>query len=122
MLKNDENFCNRWKAILKCSYDLMLLVIEQSMATVETMAAETDTLQDSLKNKKQPKEYEDKLKQLEIDLDNFEKKMRYEVKIHKFERGKKDYSNSKVYNWTYREKTRKRVTSADSELKTTDGD
>lgn len=122
MFKNDENFCNKWKAILnKCSYDLMLLVIEQSIATVEITNTEIDTLQDTLRAKYQPNDFDEKLKQLEMEVNNFEKKTR-ETKLRKFERDKRDFNNSRVYNWTFTDKVKKRVTWADSDLETTDGD
>lgn len=64
MFRNDEQFCSKWMAILnKCAYDLMLLVIYQSMTTAAA-TTEIDTLTESLKAQTELKPFEDKMHQL----------------------------------------------------------
>lgn len=53
------------------------------MSVVATTMAEIDTLTDHLKAKIEPKAWDDKLQQLKLDLEAFEKKMK-DVKLHKF--------------------------------------
>lgn len=123
MFRSDEQFCSKWMAILnKCAYDLMLLIIEHSMSTVASTTSDIDTLLDNLKSQAELEPFEEKLRQLQIDLDNFKKNMK-ETKLRKFERDRKDYKNARVYNWTYERKNRKRVTWGEnsySDIETTD--
>lgn len=124
MFKSDESFCARWMAILnKCSYDLMLLVIEQSMAVVENTTGEIETLTENLKGKTETNEFDDKRKQLTSELESLEKKLK-DTKIRKLERDKNDYKTKRVYNWTFNKLTqKKKVTwgeSTYSDFETTD--
>lgn len=93
------NFKNKWEAILnKCSFDLMLLLIEEAKKDREALKGEIEDLQKTIA------QYEDceHIKQLELklkeDLQQFTQKLKQE-KLRKFKRDDLDYKKGNVYTW-----------------------
>lgn len=61
MFQEDEEFKNKWAAILnQCSRDLMLLIIEKSKEQTATLKEEIDKLQEKFKTQCSSEQYEKK--------------------------------------------------------------
>lgn len=113
MFKDNSAFNQKWRAILnKYSMDSILLIMEQSMATVAENDLEIETIKMKLQNDMDAESFANKFKKIQEEADALEKFMR-DFKIRKFRRDKRDYTNYRVYNFTTRSKP-KRVTWAEN--------
>lgn len=126
MFRDNEAFLNKWKAILnKCSRDLTLLIMEQSIAIASENDTEIDTLKARLESENDKDTFESKFKKLQEEVSLLEKNIR-ELKMRKFRRDQRDYNNQNVYtfNLTPLVKT-KRVTWGDmtyTDIDSTEGE
>lgn len=67
MFRDDVAFGAKWKAILtQCSYDLMLLIMEQSMAGVTKVDLETDQLKNKLQDEVEQDIFSSEMKKLRM--------------------------------------------------------
>lgn len=126
MFKDDEAFNAKWKAILnKCSVDLMLLIMEQSMARVSTNEVEINELKTKLENETDTDVFNNKFHKIKDEVDALEKNMR-EFKLQKFRRDARYYNNDNIYNFrSGPRKKPKRVIWADnnfSDIDSAEGD
>lgn len=65
MFKDNDPFVQKWKAILnKCSSDLMLLIMEQSMQIASTNEKEIEEMKNELQNDHDLDTYNNKLKKI----------------------------------------------------------
>lgn len=104
LFQDDENFKSRWAAILnQCSRDLMLLIIERTKEEVEKIKEEVTSIQEGFKAQLPESNYDKKLADLESIVKDFETQTK-QIKIKKFRRDRKDYSQGKVYLWLYEKK------------------
>lgn len=118
LFEGKDEFKEKWIAILnKCSYDLMLLLIEESLTETNKLTQEIVTLEENLKKSSNEIETFDKnLKDLKNKISGFENKIR-ETKIKKLQRDGRDYLQNQVYKWLERPRSNvktKRVTWADN--------
>lgn len=98
MFKSNDTFLQKWKAILnQCSTDLMLLIMEYALQTVEDSSKEITDLESKLQNDNES-EFENKMKKIKEEIDALERNMK-EFKIRKYKRDTKDYANEAVYNF-----------------------
>lgn len=98
MFANDLTFCEKWVSILnKCSTNLMLL-IEKSGETIDSLKLEAEELEKTLKEHLTEDEFNVKTKELEEALAITSSKTR-ELKQKKFERDTRDYKNNNVYKF-----------------------
>lgn len=115
------SFNQKWRAILnKCSCDLILLIIEQSMSTIAETDIEIESIKAKLKNDVEADTFASKLQKIQ-EFDALDKAMR-EFKLRKFRRDKFDYIQDRVYTFNLHSKS-KRVTWADqvfSDFESTD--
>lgn len=94
MFKENEAFCNKWKAILnKCIYNLMLLIIDQSLSVSKDTTAEIETLMEKLEGGTDSETFDKRYKELKEEGEMLEKKMQ-DLNIWKFVRKRKDYKSS----------------------------
>lgn len=102
---------------------LKLLLIEQSVIVVAGTETEGDTLIDKLKKDAEFKVFDQKFKQLNLEVDSLEKKI-WELKMRKFDKDRRGYKSGRVYNWTFDKQRPKKVSWASdySNMETTDGD
>lgn len=104
MFQDDENFKNRWAAILnQCSRDLMILIIEKSKEETANLKEEITKMQEEFKTTCTTEVYDKKIQELESSLREFTAKTK-EIKLKKFQRDRKDYSQNRVYNWLFEKK------------------
>lgn len=101
--RDNSDFKSKWEAILnKCSFDLILLLIEESKrqrADIQQTIKETkEKLSKSVANVKEREEREKKLNE---DVDRLAKEIA-KIKLRKFKRDKQDYVDGSVYSWTQR--------------------
>lgn len=97
---SNERFCEQWSQIMnKCSFDLMVLVIQEVSEQLDKTREEIQAVRAQF-NETFPDK--DKLSKLESELTQFKLEMENKLKaqkIRKFERDNKDYANSRVYRW-----------------------
>lgn len=124
----DEEFRRKWVGILnKCSSDLMLLIIQTSKQECEKIQTEVDAFEQTLKNSCPPAAFDNQMEKLESSVRTSENKLK-ELKIKKFKRDLRDYSQGRVYRWWSKPTIpKKRVSWADpiesfSDLDTTEGE
>lgn len=101
MFKSNDTFLQKWKAILnQCSTDIMLLIMEFSMQTVDESEKEITELETKLQADSDSN-FENKMKKIEEEINKLERNMK-EFKIRKYKRDTKDYANEAVYNFKSR--------------------
>lgn len=102
LFADNAEFCDKWVSIVnKCSYDLMLLVIEHAMSEVNVTNTEITRIEGQIQNDINNEErFNNKIKELQEEMKIFESKVK-EYKLRKLERDRKDYATAKVYRWRY---------------------
>lgn len=92
-------FRNKWEAILnKCSFDLMLLLIEESKKDREALKSEIEDLQKTVAQHEDQEHLKNLEKKMKEDLEQFTQKLKQE-KIRNFKRDDMDYKTGNVYTW-----------------------
>lgn len=81
----------------------MLLIIDKTKEEVEKIKLEVTNIQESLKPQMTETILDQKMTELEKIVKDFESKTK-EIKIKKFRRDRKDYSQGRVYLWLYEKK------------------
>lgn len=106
-------FREKWEAILnKCSFDLILLIIEQTKKEKENVQARMNELKTQMtqaSNASQQSSFEDELK---TSLEKFTMELK-EYKLKKFRRDERDYIEGNIYQWKEftKQQPRKRMVS-----------
>lgn len=125
LFSDKEEFRMKWMAILnKCSYDLMLLVIEESSKEISEIGKEIENMETKIKSVNiEAAALNKKLEEIDNKVKNFEKQLK-EIKIKKIQRDNRDYLENRVYKWLekpYRGQPKKKVSWSDnrSEYETT---
>ncbi|XP_054850045.1 vomeronasal type-2 receptor 26-like [Eublepharis macularius] len=109
MYKTDEPFKKRWASILnKCSFDLMLLLIERIAQEKEEVDKGIEDLKTQLKSDYSEEDFKKKLEETNRLIRDCEIRLK-DLKMRKLNRDKQDYSNGNIYNWK-EQAPKKRVT------------
>ena len=116
--QENDTFCQKWCEITnKCSFDLMVLTIEeissQLVATRATIQNELDQLET---------ESSVNLVELKQELDEYKSKLEKEIKerkMRKFQRDALDYQHNNVYKWRNKA-TQQETSQTDHYASTTD--
>lgn len=96
--KDKGEFKLKWEAILsKCSFDLMLLLIEEAKKDKVSIQTEIDKLNMKL-DELRSAEFTNSLAKLNDNLIKFKEHLKQE-KLRKFKRDERDYKENKVYFW-----------------------
>lgn len=99
MFRDNDAFNAKWKAVLnKCSVDLMLLIMEQSMIIISSNDKKLYDLKLKLQSEVDVDTFPNKLRKIKK-VDALEKNMK-EFKIRKFCRDTRDYNTNNVYNFS----------------------
>lgn len=109
LFEEREEFRNKWIAILnKCSFDLILLIIEESLKDTEKLTQDIELLEDKLKKSSREMEsFNKKMEELRNKISSFESKTK-ETKIKKLQRDGRDYLQNQVYKWLEKPMTHKK--------------
>lgn len=102
--KDNPDFTKKWEAILnKCSSDLMLLLIEQSLKDQQLIKQEIETIEKKISELTDPVKitYDTKLTE---HVNKFAATLRLD-KVRKFQRDEEDYKEDNVYSWNRSNKT-----------------
>ncbi|XP_053549739.1 uncharacterized protein LOC128641198 [Bombina bombina] len=98
--RNNPVFCKKWCGILnKCSLDLMLLVIEETGATLKSLEIEITQFETDHLCKLEQDQQEDWLTKLHKQLKDYEGEL-IAFKEKKWEAVTTDYREKRVYQWT----------------------
>ena len=97
LFTSDQEFRNKWASILnKCSFDLMLLIIEQSNTEIKKINEKLEALQPSLTQPTMTQQFSKRMETLDHDLTMYHDNLKA-LKIKKFKRDELDYANKNVY-------------------------
>lgn len=91
-------FKKKWESILsKCSFDLILLLIEEAKKDRELIQQEIGEINRKLEELKSD-QWTNLHMKLTEDLNTFKEQLKQE-KLRKFQRDEKDYKENRVYSW-----------------------
>ena len=96
--KDDEQFLKRWGEIMnKCSFDLMLLIIEQCTSDAQQLKTEIELQEEELKAKF-GQEYTTIDSAIKVSINKYKEK-ELAKKLRKYKRDADDYLKNEVYEW-----------------------
>ncbi|OCT93796.1 hypothetical protein XELAEV_18011467mg [Xenopus laevis] len=104
MFMEDANFKNRWEAILnKCSFDIMLLIMDRLQQETPVIMLKVEEAERKIRATVSAEQFQAAQSKLDESLRHFRLKLESR-KRGKFLRDETDYTESRVYRWTPRER------------------
>ncbi|OCT88577.1 hypothetical protein XELAEV_18017206mg [Xenopus laevis] len=99
MFSNNEQFCNKWEAILnKCSIDLMVAIIEEIHKELPKVSQSGNEMETKLRNQASPQVFTEGKRKLADHLQSFRMELQARKRT-KFQRDAADYEEGAVYRW-----------------------
>ncbi|OCT57270.1 hypothetical protein XELAEV_18003783mg [Xenopus laevis] len=104
MFMEDANFKNRWEAILnKCSFDIMLLIMDRLQQETPVITLKVEEAERKIRATVPAEQFQSAQSKLDESLRHFRLKLESRNR-GKFLRDEIDYTESRVYRWTPRER------------------